>query len=614
MNRRALRLLITALSTAALALGSATAAAAAAAGPGEISVTLLASDTGSPIAGGCVSIYDADGFGPLASACGADAAGVITVGGLTDGTPYKVFVDGNDSYLGEWLFGLDDSFDAALITAPADVTASLRVAVPAGGTLTRTDGSPVDQAGVSFDDPVTGNSVFRTSTGPDGTWNLQVAAGTYQVRFNDPLLGDYWATGRQDMASADPITAVAGTPLVVDDTLPLPGGAAGRVVSSVDGTALAGLCAIAAPAADPTSGIGTPCATTSATGRYRIPNLRPGTSYVVLVTDPAANWAAKVSAPFSATAGVTTAVPRLALTPGAAITGVLVDAATRAPLRGVCVDAFLAGAVQSFVGTTSRCTDATGRWRVKGLPAGRVQLRLGGDATHPAVWAPLAPTQETATKYLVTPGRTTGTGTVAEPLGGSLAGRILGPDGAGVPNVFVSVGGRHPGRAGAGEGQYVGVTDATGRYVIRNLPQWNVPVVVYPGDQPLGVRWSGGATDPAKAKPVALLWNTRTTFGLKLQPEARLAVTVTGTAGSTDVLVDPVGSDGSVIGFGNDLLGGDGTTTVAQLPGGAVRLRLTLFPSNRVFYYDAATTVAGATPIPTTAGATSTVTVAVPPA
>ena len=43
-------------------------------------------------------------------------------------------------------------------------------------------------------------------------------------------------------------------------------------------------------------------------------------------------------------------------------------------------------------------------------------------------------------------------------------------------------------------------------------------------------------------------------------------------------------------------------------------LRITMLPSNRVFYYDGATTLAAATPIATTAGATSSITVQVPAA
>ena len=179
--------------------------------------------------------------------------------------------------------------------------------------------------------------------------------------------------------------------------------------------------------------------------------------------------------------------------------------------------------------------------------------------------------------------------------------------------MYVSVGGRHPGRAGPGEGLHVGVTGPDGHYVIRNLPQWDAPVIVYPDTQPFGVRWSGGATDLARAKPVSILWATRTAFNLKLAPEARLAVTVSGAPTGENLLVDPVGSNGSVIGLGSDLIG-DGTTTVGQLPAGRVRLRITMLPSNRVFYYDGATTLAAATPIATTAGATSSITVQVPAA
>ena len=589
--------------TALLGAGGQPAAAVTA----SITGVVTAEDTGLPLSGVCVSANDVDTFANVASGC-TDVSGAYRLDGLTEGTSYRLqAVSFDPGYLPEWFDGVDDVFDSTPVAVPGVVEFTLRPAITASGTLTYSSGSPVVGASVTFETTALASIPFNATTGADGTWSTQVAAGDYLVAFNDGQGTERWAFGQLDNTTADVIHAVAGTPLVVDDVLPAPGAVHGRVVAAADGTPLAGICvSLAAPQS---SDLFSQQVCTTATGRFALTGVPVG-RYIAVATDPTGALAARISAPFEVTAGSRVTGIRLAMVPGATLTGVLLDDVTGLPLRGMCVNPSRPDQ-SSFLGLVSTCANTTGRWTVKGLPTAKVILQISGDATHPLVWAPLGATPALGARYQATSGVRSVVPTVRLPLGGSLTGKITAPDGTPVAGACVYLGANYPWRAGPGEALHAACPGANGRYTIKNLPRWTTPAIVYTFDQPFAIQWSGPATDQTTARKLLLDFGTRKVFNAQFAPEARLQVTLNGApAGFT--LIDPLALSGAGVGSGLDLQDGS-TGTLGLLPTSSIKLRITL-PTGRIFYYPSATTVAAATPIPVTVGATASVTITVPPA
>jgi hypothetical protein len=94
------------------------------------------------------------------------------------------------------------------------------------------------------------------------------------------------------------------------------------------------------------------------------------------------------------------------LAPGVVLTGRVVDAMTNQPLAGVCPAAFAGRSGDVIPYQQPQCSQADGRWRVSGLPAGATTVRL---RYYPQVeiWAYSSTTQAKATVFELTAGTTT---------------------------------------------------------------------------------------------------------------------------------------------------------------------------------------------------------------
>jgi hypothetical protein len=187
-----------------------------------------------------------------------------------------------------------------------------------------------------------------------------------------------------------------------------------------------------------------------------------------------------------------------------------------------------------------------------------------------------------------------------------------------VPRAWVKIGSFAP-AGGPGSGGLTARTDAAGRYRITNVPQMREVAEVYAPGRALAWQWSGGASDPTKARPLALRYGRTTRFDAVLQPEGRIRVVLTGVSSgdggfpaSLAHVQAYTASGRAAVGFGMTVQE-DGSHLLRQLPAGTVRLLVRSGPSlTKSSWYDGARSASSATPVTVTVGGTTEVRIAVP--
>jgi len=233
----------------------------------NVLVATLSSTTGEPGAGGLT---------------GADGSYVAEP--LASGSRFLVFADLSGAHAPEFWNNQPSIFTASPVTVGA-TNRSPHLAPstpPTGGAIVQ---GTVTEEGTG--DPVTGVAVVALRaadmslalgavTGGDGTYDLDLDPGSYKLEYY-PTLGGHAVEWHDDLpyfgvGDAATITAVAGTPTVIDAALdPAFGAATGTVTASGTGTPLEGVWAVAiGPTGivrvDPTDSAGT----------YQITGLTPG--------------------------------------------------------------------------------------------------------------------------------------------------------------------------------------------------------------------------------------------------------------------------------------------------------------------------------------------------
>ena len=583
--------------------------AEAATGSASIAGTITADDTGLPIPGACVTVWEKDMAAYGGNNC-ADDTGHYSVDGLVAGTSYIVQVADSGEYLGEWAQNGTDSSNATAYPAPATVNVGLARGVSLSGTVHNLDGTPANGASVSAQTP-DGSGFFNAYTAADGTYRMFVRPADYRVQFWLADGTNWYAYGTTDINAAALIHVAAGAPVTVNDTAPKPTLVTGKVVEAGTKVPLSGICVgVAAPSDLATRYGGGPDSCSKADGSYSL-TVDPNTWVAVAIDDTGAHAYAS-SSPFTITQGQTRTI-NLAMPVAGSLTGKVVDRITGTPITGVCPSAYSGRDGGYVIGQTSTCTDSLGQWTVKGLRPEQVSVNIGGDATHIQRWAADAPTQAAATLYPVTRGKTATVATVKLYHGGTLTGRITDGKGHPVTGAWVQFGGAFNSRVGAGGGGAfpTAQTDATGRYTIRNIPESAQPVEVYTV-QGTGYAWqfSGNAADVTAATKITVRFNQTSTFNAALQPEATLRVNVTGVAGR-DAMLDAFTPSGTPIGWSADALT-DGPQVLTGLPTSRIKLRITVASMSgtgtpTVFWYDGATSAGTATKIAVTSGKQTTI-------
>ena len=579
MRRRAV--LVRLLALPVLVAGLLAAGPSAQAAGSALTVTVGSDDTGAPVSGACVQVWTLPtqlDYHLVGQAC-AGGDGVVAVDGLTAGTQYTVSVTAA-GFRSEW--AQDASMSGATpYTAPAAVTVGLaRRSAALAGTVTRTDGTPVNRADIQVvphaHEPLGEN--YWAVTGNDGRWSIgQVVPGTYDVR----------ASVGTGPSVSGTVTVAKGATGVVDLALPLPASVTGRITTS-DGAALAGACV----SATSDGGTGTDRVCTGTDGTYRIGDLVAAT-WTVTASDPSGRYAAASSAPLTLQAGQALTGVDLVLAPAGTVTGTVVDRVTGTPLAGVCPAPY-SGRSATYVATAVvTCSDAAGAWSVGGLAQGRYTVQLSpSDGVHQPVWARHGETQRSADLLAVVAGGQAAAGAVRLPRGGSITGRVTDRGGLPVAGATVNFG---PYSTFLGDGGSSATTDADGRYTIANVDAGDAIVLTSAFGRPYAWTFSGGVGDPARARKVHVDYGRTTRYDVVLGPEAPLSVVLAGKLPSDWSAVDVFTARGDAVGFHSEA---DATHPAAGfgLPAGTYRIRLTV-SGGAVVWYDGRATLADATPV-----------------
>jgi hypothetical protein len=366
---------------------------------------------------------------------------------------------------------------------------------------------------------------------------------------------------------------------------------------------LAGICTSYAPPADPSDRHGNACS--GSDGTYTLV-VEPG-NWVLEASDAKGKYAGKVTAPFDIAAGQTLTKP-FALSLGGGVQGTVVDRITGKPLIGICPSAALGHKGAYIVGQVGKCSDRTGKWSVRALPAGKgVAIQLGGDTTHVPLWATNGASQQKAKLFTPKAGKLAAAGKVKLHHGAVLTGKITTKSGKPVVGAWVELG-TAPNRCGAPCSPWSAVTDKNGNYKIKNIEPQKRLVAVSAYEQPLATAFSGGVSNPDLAKKVNFTFDGKVTFNAVMQSEAKLQVTVTGNAGTAGVMLNAYSPGGIGVGQSPDLMTPNGTATLGNLPGAKVKLELTFGDTEQTIWYDGATTLKKAKAITLAAGKTTKIT------
>ena len=182
---------------------------------GAISGTVTAVDGGDPIGGIQVRVRDAASNTYVGSAVTA-GDGSYAVAGLAPGTYVVRFTDPDANYLPVFNGGVRAFTQATPLTvaggAATPVDQALALASSLDGTVVEAgSGTPLVDATVRVRDAGTGLFVAGTKVAADGSWSLDVPAGTYVVMYdNGSAHVRQFHDGAAGFASATPVVAAPG--------------------------------------------------------------------------------------------------------------------------------------------------------------------------------------------------------------------------------------------------------------------------------------------------------------------------------------------------------------------------------------------------------------------
>lgn len=415
----------------------------------------------------------------------------------------------------QYAYGTLDSAAATVFAITAGASVTVNETVVATGTVagrfTDTSGAPV--SGV---DVVVSNGQFYggAQTDDDGRYRLdQVPTGTgYTVEFaNAALAVHQYAYHTTDQSAAARFTVTEGQTTTVDDQKLPTGSVRLTAVDSRTGQ----------PILSFTSGIGLDSRDTD-NGEIIYPAVPVGT-YEIWAT---ASGYSFNGASVTVVAGQQADV-KLVMEPMPRITATVVDAATGAPLPGVCLIPVRADEVRLPDGC-GEVTDANGRitqaiWK----GAGTYNLLAWPEQAdgYGAQWLGSrggTGDLRNALKFTVESGETVTPPVIRMDRAGVITGQVFGPDGK-----TLSTGAVRVADEPIGLGSNFGVfrIGDEGRYRIDKLGPYQWPLLFDVSGQ--AKQWSGGEADRDRADRITVASGGTTTYDYRL--DAGVTVTVTST-------------------------------------------------------------------------------------
>lgn len=590
---------------AALVVGVASAATASTAAAAEAGLSgVVTAEDGTPIAA-CVTVYDL-GYDYAASTCTQD--GLWALPELVDGS-YRVHVDGEGGYIGEWVQDASSFDEAADVVAPGTVDVALSLGGVLTGTLTDAQGEPVEGASVTAHDPAILSGEETSYTGPDGDWTMVVRPGAYKVQMSN-WPAEVWAFGASSFDTATTIEVAAGSTTRVDDQFEAVALVKGRITQAGTKRGVAGACATLVSLAGSPDGdtFGSACA--DATGAYELTAWATGT-FLVRFTDPGGRFAAEYSGNSTSlrqaervrvVAG-RTARASAALDVGAVLKGRVLDADSGEGIAEVCPSAHRGRSGPYVAGQARTCTDETGAYQIGALPAAGTTVALSPrwDSGMAEVWYRGTTDRANATVVYPKVGKVTVLRDVLLEPGGTVTGMVTDGLGNPVPNVHVDLMGNYGGRSGGCENPLCGFTDESGYYSVQ-APAGTYTPFFWSYEGSWAPEWSGDASTKAAATAITVESGAETSLNAVLDQGAQVTGNVVAADGSlpSDYALGLVFTEaGEYIGDFDAYDGSNWTFRSSPLPPGSFRLRVESYDeataTSTSSWFDGSTTEAGAT-------------------
>lgn len=594
------RRLLAVLGGLALAWGGALGSAQAA--TTGLSGTITGSD-GSPISG-CVTVYDLQET-TVDWTC-SDDSGVWELPGVPDGT-YRVAAEPQvGGWAREFAYGARSFASATDITSPGVVDIELDPAYDVTGVVTDVDGAGLESIMVTAYDEL-GNMVAASYSWMDGTWWLSLPAGDFRFEFSGAP-GTIWYKDAANLDAATPVTVSGAT--TVNQSFLGPASVTGRVLDR-SGQPIDGACAqLSSPNDDTVYTGGTECrgALTGPDGRYTLApeDYQYGQPMTVAAYDPQGRYAGQLAGntrdltkatTYVIQPGASIEVATITLLGGGSMTGRTVVADTLAPLSGICPSAMLGAGDQPW-GVITTCSNANGRYTVKGLPAGNYRVLLSPEwgSGYKYTWYYWADTRAKALVVPVGYGQAVTLRRQGFVAPGTLSGQVLNAAGAPLEGISVDVSGKYPAFLGGCDSPMCATTDAEGRYSIR-VPGGTYKPLASDYRGRVATAFSGNVGTSRLATPVTVSESAPATLDFRMVR----GLTITGTFETTS----PSWQLGRVFTASGDLVGQFSSTDpetefgTSRLLPGTYKLQL----EGSGIWYEATLNAASATKIELTRSA-----------
>jgi 5-hydroxyisourate hydrolase-like protein (transthyretin family) len=451
---------------------------------------------------------------------------------------------------GQYAYGTLDLNDATVFSVTAGSTVTVDdtlVAVGSvAGRLTDRSGAPASDVQVYVSN---GQFFGYAQTDADGRYRVDtVPAGSdYTVEFYDYERSiQQYAVGAVDISAATHYTVTEDNTTTVDDQLLPTGSVRLTAVDSRTGQ----------PIQDFWSNIGMASGETD-TGELVLPAVQAGTYQIMAGATGYSFDGASVTVTADQQTDVT-----LVMKPRPRITATVVDAATGAPLAGVCIVPVRADAVR-MPGGCGGVTGPDGKvttWISQGAGTYQLMAWPAEAAGYGAQW--LGPHGGTgdlrhASTFTVDAGDLVTPPVIRMDRAGVVTGQVFGPDGGALASGTVRIAGEAVGMGG-GLGAFD--VDSTGHYRIDVLGPYQWPLLFDVVGQ--ATQWSGGTANRNQADEVTVTSGHTTTYDYRLDAGVTATVRSTGPAGGRVVAFNA--DTGDIVGMWDaaDLTAGASTPLI----------------------------------------------------
>jgi PKD repeat protein len=498
-------------------------------GESDVTLTVADLDSQAPVTGASVDVwFYADAGGYAETSLTTDGSGTVTVSGLPAGDLEARVSHPSLPYIAQWSWThVDGQADKSLL-----------VALVLGGTLsgrvTDSAGQPVEGVCASVTGPEGWGWYGGACTAVDGTFRTTgLAAGEYRVRFDDEQdrYLSAWYDGKTAFEDADPVFVSLGSDTPGIDGSMRSGARISGKVTTKDGAPISSAWITVYDQAgehwvDSTD--------VSATGTFTVGPLAAGQYTIRASDDDGIYLAAWLGGAPGAEGSTRISISEQQAVDGAVVLGADFQLARGGAIFGTILDEegnplWACAQVYSGVSEYSQfaaCTNASGEYRVGGLPRGEFKLYFYGNDVR-SEWFDDAPDRDSATSVTLTDAEPDATANARLASSVALQGRLLDAV-TGDPISF-------SGSCEAAVSVYKvdnpayptgsGCVGTDGRYSIALQDPGDYKIQFW-GGQNHASEWHEDAANFDAATAVALTPGTPTTIDARLTPSASIGGTL----------------------------------------------------------------------------------------